>query len=351
MNKSAVGSIQLMVTLFVSGLFIILSQNYYSESSVSLIFTAISAVVGVIFTLLYFVPTIIIIKNTEKDFFAFARAVSSKLFVAVSLFYALYFVYVSGILLKKYADGFNQTLNPDANALVIVFVLLCISVYASNKGISAVTRCGIFIFVFCLISLILIYTGNISNLDFSDTTAFASVGKGRFIKSLSLYMSLGFVAVLFSGVAGRVKSFKVKYAVIVFAIFLLVVLLYIFFVVFALGKYGNQQNNQLFLLSKSAHFDNIGGLDCLFQSAFTFSVFITLSLLLIGLGRLTSKSNSLLIKILFAGIIFAMFVCMEFCSNNCKIMFSIYCFDVVTFIAAVIIPSIYIIAFRRKLNV
>lgn len=350
MQRLKLSSVQLMLTFFVCGCSVILLQNFYDSSSASFTSYLPCILLGILVSFLYCVPSILIKKRNGLDFPSFAHSVTPSAIVFVAAYYAIFFVYAAQYFLLKYTDMFIKTLNPEADENIIALILIAVCIYAGHKGINSVTRCGIFIFAFSILAFIMIFSGNPTDLDFENNTFVFSQSNGDFITNSSVFMTVSFVSVFFAFTLGYTEKFRVKHIAVALSALALVFALSLFFIWFVLGEYGKQQPYQMFLLSKSAHIGAVAGIDSFFLSLSALSVFLIISLIFISIGRVTGKTDKLNIKLVFSVIIFILFICAQQFDAVKEILTSSYIFNILIFIAAVLIPGIYLIFFRRRSN-
>ncbi len=351
MQYKQFSSVQLMLTLFVLSLPIILMQNYYAAFSDSFVINIIALAVEFAVALLYFVPSLIIKNKTGLDFHSFALRSTPSGVVFTAAFYAIYFVYIIEYFLLMYIDVFKTALNPYANGIVVAGLMLSAAFYAAHRGIRGVTRCGIFVFAFAIISFVLFFLGNIFDFNFAQENFNFSSDSTQLMTAISSAMTFSFVAIVFTSVCGSTKRCKIKHIVITIISIVLLCAVSMFFIWFVLAGYGKQQICQMFLLSKSSHFGFANGIDSFFLSLITLSVFTVLSVALICIGRASASTKKGGILLLFALIAFVLLICAEYFETVKNVLLSSYVFNVLTFIGAVLIPTIYIVIFRRRLNV
>lgn len=339
---------RLMVTLLLISLPIILLQNFYNPDEVTFWGNSLCALSGVLIAFLYFIPSVIIRKRTGGDFISFAEIKTPSAILFVSSYYSLYFVYVSEYFLLKYTDMFSKKINPDANIYVVTFLLLALCLYASCKGINTISRCGLFVFVLVLISFAVIFSGNISNLDFSQNKFILFDGYNGFFNNASYFMITAVIAVIFSCVSSQTEKFKTRHILVTLASILVFFVLTMFFTHFSLGLYGTRQEYQTFVLSKAAHFFSAFGMDSFFLASSAFLIFMLLSVLLFSISKTMNKACNVKINLLFSLIIFILFICSKQFNSVREILLDTYVLNALTFISAVLIPTIYLIVFRRK---
>ncbi len=351
MQRTGISSIQLMLTLFISMIAVFMIQSYNSDLSQSFLINIFCALSAVVLTLLYLVPSLVIRNKTKLDFFSFVHSASPSAEVFTAAFYSIFYIYVIVFFLLKYNDVFLDTINPEAGRFAVALIMLVVGAYAAHKGIGAVSRCGIFIFAFSLITFALVFCGNISKLDFDVNSLFISSYGGSVTSSASLFMQLAFIAVIFSSVAENTKKFRVRHIIITVFAGAVLMLLSIFFMWFVLGTYGTVQTYQMFLLSKAAEIGVMGGFDSFFLALSAMTVFVVISLGFISIDNAMGKRKKTYMTVMYGVIAYVLYICAENISFIKEILVSHTVFNALTFAAAVLIPSIYLIIFRRRLNV
>lgn len=378
MNKSNYLSLGLILSLFVVSGGIILYENIHSLSS-SLVINFVSIIVGLAIALLCFVPSIIIKSKTNLSFPQFALKKTPSFIIFVSAIYSLIFLYGILYFLLKYVDVFSSTLNPEGNRLFVAFIIVAMSIYSSYKGGGAVVRSGTIIFVFAIIAYLLIIGGNISNLDFGNMVDKIFVNDKNIISSVSAFSTVSFISLIYLSMSESFEKFKIKQIIITLVLILALFSISIFFIWFSLGEYGKQQDFQMHLLSKSAQLGDIGGIDSFYLIVSALTIFMTVSLLLICIGKFNimgimdlsdikersinfnnidksniikrKKSARLINGITYSLIVLILFICAEKYSAVRDILTSSYILNILNFIASILIPSVYIAVFRRSLDV
>ncbi len=344
-------SLRLMLSLFMCSSAVILLQNINLSKNRSFTFDLLCILSASFISLLFFVPNIILKKNNNTDFMSFAHSKTPSGVIFTAAYYSIYFVFVAEYFLVSYTDMFVKKLNPEANIFVVSILLIATCIYASYKGASAITRCGIFIFSFSLIGFILIFAGNISNLDFQNYPFEISGNYSDFISGVSFYLTPSFVAVIFATISGYTKKFKTRQTAITLGFITIVFVTVMFFIRFALGDYAYSQEYPSYVLSKSSHMGVISGMDGFYLSISTLSVFLVISLLLTCLTKTSGKSSSMKIILIFSVIIYVLFICAQNLNSVREILLNTTVLNALTFISAVVIPTIYMLIFRRRIDV
>lgn len=341
---------RLLLLIFLAGVSVILLESFEIPKGTSFLFDFLTMISGFLITALFFIPSAIIKSRTDLDFMSFAHIKTPNAIIFISAFYCMYFVYTAEYFLLKYCDMFSKKLNSEANIFAVALVLLAVCIYAAYKGTNAIARCSIFIFVFSFIVFVLIFVGNISNLEINATNFSFSGQKTDFINNTSFFLTPAFTAVIFAVLSGYTKNFRPRQIVFSIIITTIIFALILFFTTFALGEYAFAQDYRCFLLSKSTQFGDVGGFDSLYLSISVLTVFLVISLILTCICKSTGKSSSLPIITVFSTIIFVLFICANYFNAVKELLINHYLFNILTFVSAVVIPTFYLIAFRRRLN-
>lgn len=341
---------RLLLLIFLSGISVILLESFDLPENTSFLFNLLTLLCGFSITALFFIPSVVIKNRTDLDFMSLAHIKTPNAMIFVSAFYCMYFVFTAEYFLIRYCDMFSKKLNSEANIFAVAFVLLAVCVYAAYKGTNAIARCSIFIFAFSFIVFLLIFTGNISNLEINTNDFNFSGQKNDFINNTSFFLTPAFTAVIFSVLSGYTKNFRSRQIVFSVAVTAIVYGLILFFTTFVLGEYAFAQDYRCFLLSKTTHFGNVSGFDSLYLSISLLTVFLLISLILTCICKSTGKSSSLPIVLVFSVIIFVLFICSYHFNAVKELLTNHYILNILTFISAVVIPVIYLFAFGRRLN-
>ena len=156
-----------LLALLLCACSVILLQNNDLSPNASFTFNAICIAAGLAVCFLFFLPSLILKKRTDSDVLTLARRFTPKLRIPIAVFYALYFVYAALYFLLPYIDMFHTKYFPEVTPCLITFIMLLGCAYAACKGVNVISRFGIFLFLFALLTNILMFGGSLSELDFS----------------------------------------------------------------------------------------------------------------------------------------------------------------------------------------
>lgn len=335
---------RLLLLIFLSGVSVILLESFDLPKDTSFLFNLLTLLCGFSLTALFFIPSAIIKSRTDIDFMSLAHIKTPNAIIFVSAYYCFYFVCTAEYFLIRYCDMFSKKLNSEANIFAVALVLLAVCVYAAYKGTNAIARCSIFIFAFSFIAFVLIFTGNISNLEINTTDFSFSGSKSDFINNTSFFLSPAFTAVIFAVLSGYTKNFRSRQLVSSVVATAIVFALILFFTTFVLREYAFAQDYRCFLLSKTTQFGDVGGFDSLYLSISVLTVFLAVSLILTCICKSTGKSSSLPMILVFSTIIFVLFICAYHFNVVKELLTNHNLLNILTFVSAVVIPTFYIFA-------
>lgn len=337
---------QMMIALFVAviGIFIIQNYSFVNQSFISSLF---SILIGLTIFIICIIPTLIVKQKSDMSVIGFVKRETPSIMIFMSMFYALYFVYVIVNFLLGYSNLFTSTGNRGNVGFVVIFIMLAVCVFASGRGIGALARCSLFIFAFAVIAFALIFGGNISHLDFSAFTFELSGHQLQY--GSAVFAMTAFAAVVFGffeyNSKSRTKSIWCFVCGVAAMLFLVV-----FFVFFVTGDYGTMQNYQIFVLSKAAEIGNIGVFDSFHLSLCAMTIFVLVSLCLISVGKVVGRDENVWCMSVFAAIAYVLYLTADYYNSVKEIILNPYVFGIFTVLASFVIPMIYIIIFWRRLN-
>lgn len=349
-SKIHFSSIRLMIVLFISACSVLMLYNFQNVENSTFVTDIAGAIIGLLICLLYAVPSIIIKHRTKSDFISFAKDATPSAVIFIASYYAMYFAYLTAGFLVRYCDLFSKSLNPEANKYVVAVLLLAVCTYAAHKGICTLSRVAIFIFAFSIISFLLIFGGNISNLDFSVQNFDLHIDYRAVFNAVSFFSAISFIAVIFAFNSQNTNKFKTRQIVFTILAILILIVLSLVFIYFVLSSYGKQQPYQMFVLSKTAHFGFANGMDSFFLAAVTAAIFILISAAFTGVKNSACNESSKLVLNLFVVIVFILFVCAQKFRVIEDILLDYNILNVLSFVSAILIPMCYIVIFRRRLS-
>lgn len=346
--KVKFSSRRFFLSLMLCACSVILLQNYNVAENTSFTFNAICILVGLAISALFFIPSVIIKKKTDSDFFRLSQRYTPRAKIPLAVFYSLYFIYVAEYFLLPYTDMFHTKYYPYTSPCIICFLLLACCVYAAYKGTNVITRFGIFLFVFALLTNILMMGGSITSLDFNHYGFEIKGGVSDFVQNTIYFITPSFIAVIFACLSSFTKNFNTRQPIVSLLITGIKYILIVFFIWFALGDYATRQDYQTFMLSRVAHFSTFGGIESFYLALATMSVFMIISMFLCCITKGLGSSGVLKNIIIFTAIIFVFYVIAEYNDLVQKLLINPLILILLTFIAAVIIPTAYIFVWRKS---
>lgn len=337
-----------LLTLMLCACSVILLQNYDLSKNASFTFNLLCVGAGLALCMLLFIPSIIIKRRTNLDFLTVASVKTPALRIPVAVFYSLYFVFTAEFFLLPYTDMFHKKYYAEVTPCVIALLLLATCVYAALKGVNVISRFGIFLFAFAMLTNILMFGGNIASLDFSRYTFDFSGSISDFLQNTLYFITPAFIAVLFACHSGSTRNFKVRQTVFALIFTGVKYALVLFFIWFSLGDYALRQEYQTFVLSRAARIISFGGIESFYLALATMSVFMIISLMLCAVTKSVKRESDPKTVIVFAVILFAAHICGAYINSVKELFTNTLLFVILTIIAAAVIPSAYLFAGRKS---
>ncbi len=336
---------RLFLTLMLCACAVILLQNYSLGRGGGFILDVIAVFSGLALSFVFFIPSIILKKKTDADLLMLARQRTPRAAVAVSIFYAAYFAYTATFFLIPYTDMFSKKYYPEVSRCVIALLLIAACVYAATKGANVITRFGIFLFAFAMLTNLLMFGGSLTALDFSN--GFRIGDADSLFGDVVYFCAPSFTAVIFACLAGQGRGFTVKQPVIALLLSGLKYSLVLFFIRYALGSYADRQEYRTFVLSRVAHFGAYAGVESFYLALATMSVFMTVSLFFCCVCRSAGMSGSLRVIVPEAVFVFLLNLLTKYNQTAEALLTNKYILLFLTFIAAVVIPVLYLFVWRK----
>lgn len=336
-----------LLTLMLCACSVILLQNYDLSRNASFTFQLLCLAAALLLCFCCYLPSFFLRKRGEDILSVLQRRPKPERYI-VTAFYCLYFRFTAVYFLLPYTDMFTKKYYSETSPCFVALLLLLCCVYAAFKGANVITRFGIFLFVLAMVTNVLLFGGSLSSLQFN---AEAFIPRGSFTdvwQDAGYFLTPCFTAVLFACLSGYTRNFRLRQPLIALAFTGLKYALVLFFITFAVGEYALRQEYQTFVLSRVAHFDSFSGFESLYMALATMSVFMIISLLLCAMGKAVNRNGSLLFISLFAASVFALHIGAVYFSPVKEIFNSPMLLNLLSVIAAVVIPLVYLMQGRKR---
>ena len=347
--KASFSSKRFLLALMLCACAIILLQNHNVASEASFTSQLLSIAAGLAGCFALFLPAVYLKTRESRDIVGLLTERAPKLRIPLSALYACYFVYTAMYFLLPYTEMFHTKYFPEVSPCLITVLLLLCCVYAARKGVNVISRFGVFLFAFAVVTDLLMLGGSISELDISHCTLALSGGIGAFFQNVVCFLTPAFIIPIFAFLSDGTRNFRLRQPVLALVFTGVKYAAVIFTICFALGAYARRQGFPTFLLSRVAHFSSFAGIESFYQALTTMSVFMILSLLLCSITRNAAPRCRGKAIWLFAGVILAADVVATYYDSVKEIFTYTPFFVGWTAVMAAVIPLIGIIV-RRKSN-
>lgn len=341
-NEVKFSSRRLMLTLMLCACSVILLQNHNVSARNSFTVDLLCMLGGLAVCAVSFLPAIVLKKRFDSDVLSLISQATPKLKTPFALLYALYFTYVAAAFLLSYTDLFCQKYYPGVSPCMVGLCLLGVCVYAACKGVNIITRIGIFLFAFALLTNTLLFTGSASSLDLANGSLGFSFDAEEAADTFLYFCTPVFAAALYACTAGQTRRFRFRQPLLSLLFTAIKFALVLFFVTFSLGSYAQRQSYQTFILSRVAHFGSFAGMESFFMSLLTLSVFTIIALSLCCIGRSAGRSRSPRLTVSIAAILFVINLIAEWNDSFREIFSNSLVLLIFTAVVAVLVPTAYI---------
>ena len=347
-TKTAFSSKRFLLALMLCACSIILLQNDDVAANTSFTSQLISVFAGLAVCFVLFLPAIYIKTHFNQDVVSLASEGGPKLKIPLMTVYACYFVYTALYFLLPYTEMFHTKYFPEVSPCLITVLLLVCCVYAALKGVNVISRFGVFLFVFAMVTNFLMFGGSISELDWAHCTFAISGGLGDFWQNVVYFVTPAFVIPIFACLSDGTRNFRLRQPVFALLFTGLKYTAVVFFICFALGDYARRQGFQTFLLSRVAHFASFAGIESFYQGLSTMSVFMIVSLLLCSITRNAEENCRTKAIPLFAVLILAGDVVAAANNSVKEILTNPTLFAAITAAIAIVMPMIGLLIGRKS---
>lgn len=341
-NEVKFSSRRLMLTLMLCACSVILLQNHSVSEHNSFTANLLCMLAGLLVCAAALAPSIILKKRYDSDVLTLIGKSTPRLKLPFAVLYALYFTYVAASFLLTYTDLFCDKYYPGVSPCIVGLCLLGLCVYAAYKGVNIITRIGVFLFAFALLTNLLLFTGSASSLELSNGSFAMSFDLRETADTFFYFCTPAFIAALYACTAGQTRYFRFRQPLLSLLFIAVKYALVLFFVTFSLGGYAQRQSYQTFILSRVAHFGSFAGMESFFISLLTLSVFMIIALALCCINRAAGKEKTLRLPVVTAVILFVINLISEWNSSFGELFSNSVLMLVFTLIVAVVIPAAYI---------
>ena len=347
-TKTAFSSKRFLLALMLCACSIILLQNDNIAADTSFTSQLIGIFAGLSVCFLLFLPAVYIKTHFDRDVVSLVSDSLPKLKIPFMTVYACYFVYTALYFLLPYTEMFHTKYFPEVSPCLITVLLLVCCVYAALKGVNVISRFGVFLFVFAMVTNFLMFGGSISELDWAHCTFALSGDIGEFFQNVVYFITPAFVIPIFACLSDGTRNFRLRQPIFALLFTGLKYTAVVFFICFALGDYARRQGFQTLLLSRVAHFASFAGIESVYQGLSTMSVFMIVSLLLCGITRSAEEGCRTKAIPLFAALILAGDVIAATNNSVKEILTDPTLFAAVTAAVAAVMPLIGILIGRKS---
>ena len=184
-TKYRLTKLQLFSLLFLNPIILTLtySKDFFLKDSENILDFALSAIFSYVVTFLLILPSYLLYKK-YPNFDLFEKAKLKKINTFI---YAIYFLWICIYCVSVFSTFILSVLPYDSRISLIAFLMCMAVIYASSKGVNAISRTSVVVFSLIVVSLMLIIFSLVKKIEFSNFPIFMENEKKDVIDGF-LYM-------------------------------------------------------------------------------------------------------------------------------------------------------------------
>lgn len=219
-------AIALIVTIMINHAILNITKSILTGTNSSALLNTIY--ISLIALILSYIICICLNKFPTFDILDISNFLGGKVFKAIiGILFLVYFIFFSSILLKNFAICLQIIYYPNTNIFFIIMLFLIGSIFVCNLKYNALFRSNLLIIPFVIISVIILFIGNITNFNFENIFPILGYGLNEtfFIGAGNIFAFQGLLHILF--LPPRLKDItelkKITFISLLFSSFYLII--------------------------------------------------------------------------------------------------------------------------------
>ncbi len=274
-RKAKISASQFFLMMFVSRVVVTIALNAQFTGGENLLDSIVSCAAAALLGFLMVIPVWILHrKYPYLNVNGVAERSLGKPGKAVPVFYLLYFILSNAAVLALFEIFLMDTINPDFSSAWVLLAIAAVALYGAVKGLEAVSRCAVCIFVVLMLGVALVFSTVVSrfrveNLEplFQNGSRQALVSTVLFAARASVFADMAVLLPMVKGKSGWGFSLWNLGA----AAFLGTLL---FLMAGCLGRYAYTQNFPVYVLSSITEIQSLQRVDAVFVGIWMMGIII-----------------------------------------------------------------------------
>lgn len=274
-RKTKVSASQFFLMMFVSRAVVTIALNAQFTGGENLLDSIVSCVGAMLLGFLMVLPVWILHrKYSYLNVNDVAKLSMGGLGKAVPVFYLLYFIWSNAAVFALFEIFLMDTINPDFSSVWVILSIGAVALYGAIKGLEAVSRCAVCIFVVLMLGMILVFGSAISRFQTENLEPLFQNGFHQTLVSTVLFVARASVfadmAVLLPMVKGRSGAgfslWNLGAAAFLGGL--------LFLLSGCLGRYAYTQNFPVYVLSSLSEIQSLQRVDAVFVGIWMMGIII-----------------------------------------------------------------------------
>lgn len=263
-KKDKIAPISIFFMLYISRIVVSLTNIQSVTTGIMSTDLLLSVLMSMGFTLILSLPALYCYKKNKNPF-------SIKW---VAYFYALYFIFLAGVNISRFAYFASTTLNPDINAWMFCILIAFCAFYGAFLGIEGIGRFSAFAFFLLLLAVLTVVLFNLKNYDEINLYPVMKNSSYSMFKNVLYMTSNSFEVIVLLCLKNKVNGSAVKaYVFSVLGAFLSLFVL-LLMVIGVMGDGASLQTFPFFALFQLAKNGIFERLDILYISFWILGIFV-----------------------------------------------------------------------------
>ncbi len=353
MKNNNIGAGQLVLLLFVTRTFAVLTLSPDVASDISSISVLIGEFIAVPISFLLMLPVFMLFKkHPNTDITSLSIKGLGKGGYAVSIIYMLFFFAVLVSIVSEFVFFMLNAIFPDAEVLSVLIVFILAVVYAAKMGLSGVTRAACIVSFFLAVMLIAIFIAGIGKANFINLKPVSETSLYQLISAVILIVSKDVELIFLMFLCVNVKGNMVKSTAAYIFVSCAIMATTTFIGIAIFGDYVRQLEYPIFTLTSVLEFGFLQRIYAIEMMFWVVTAFFRATVCMIVLTHISSlimpkkaRQFSVWIIALLATI------CVLIVTYNVRSVNAPYRFGVrgiPTILVLTVIPAIVLISLRKK---
>lgn len=285
MENTRISTPQLTCLLMISSVTLILTCNASFLGGNNMEDNLLSCILAFLCNLLLLLPTLLLMRRkTSSNTLLQAEQAGKWLLYPTAVFYVLYLIVMDWMYLSTFQFFLSNTFHPSVPPWIFTLMLIVAAVYASYKGLEALGRSSVLLFLLIFLGILLIGSLLIPDLESENSRPLLLNGPGQMLYGTIFFLLTGSGIVPFGLLFPMVKGKRTLGVILWNAITFAITAFLLIQIVGALGAFANLQLFPFYSAATMASLGPFQRLDSVFLSIWIVGIFIKMALDFYGIS-------------------------------------------------------------------